>query len=75
MIINTADTTPDEPFDPRHNITAKELDHDLLNLHLPEADLIATDEECAALYPPGVYQQLLQEIIEENEVPPAAEAP
>ena len=52
----------DEPFDPRHNITAKEIDRDLINLHLPELDLIATDEECAALYPPGVYKQMQADI-------------
>jgi len=54
--------TPEQPADPRHNITAKELDRDLINLHLPEIDLIATDEECAAMYPPGVYAQMLKDL-------------
>jgi hypothetical protein len=41
--------TPKQPADPHHNSTAKELDRDLINLHLPKIYLIATDEECAAI--------------------------
>jgi hypothetical protein len=59
----TTSTTPNEPFDPRHNITDKEIDRDLLNLTLPAIDLIATEEECEALYSPGVYQQMMKEIL------------
>ena len=55
-------STLEQPADPRHNITVKELDRDLINLHLPEIHLIATDEECAALYPPSVYAQMLQDL-------------
>lgn len=54
--------TPEQPANLRHNITAQELDRDLINLHLPEIDLIATDEECAAMYPPGVYAQMLKDL-------------
>lgn len=54
--------TLEQPADPRHNITARELDRDLINLHLPEVDLIATDEECAAMYSPGVYAQILKDL-------------
>lgn len=64
--MSTAPTTPDEPFDPRHNITAKELDRDLITLNLPAIDLIATEEECEAMYPPGVYQQMMKRMEEQN---------
>jgi hypothetical protein len=64
--MNTANMTPDEPVDPGHNIIAKELDRDLLNLNLPVIDLIATEEECEAMYPPGVCQQMMKEIREEE---------
>jgi hypothetical protein len=60
-------STPSELFDPRHNITAKEIDHDLLNLNLPEIDLIANEQECEAMYPPGVYQQMMKEITGQDE--------
>ena len=60
--MNITTTNPDEPFDPRHNIKAKELDRDLINLNLPEADLIATEQECEAMYPYGVYQQMMDSI-------------
>jgi hypothetical protein len=49
-----------DAFDSRHNITAKELDRDLINLHLSEVDMIATEEECAALYAPGVFEQMMK---------------
>lgn len=65
--MTTANPTPGEPFDPRHHITTKELDRDLLNLHLPEIDLIATEQECEAMYPPGVYQQMMKELTEQDE--------
>lgn len=58
-----ATTTPDEPFDPRHNIRAKEIDRDLINLNLPAIDLIAKEEECEAVYPPGVYKQMTECIL------------
>lgn len=61
--MDTTTTPPDEPFDPRHNITAKEIDRDLVNLNLPAIDLIATDEECEAMYPPGVYKQMMESIL------------
>jgi hypothetical protein len=51
---------PADVFDPRHNITAKELDRDLINLQLSEIDMIATEEECAALYAPGVFEQMMK---------------
>lgn len=70
----TTNPTSGEPFDPRHNITAKELDRDLLNLHLPEIDLIATEQECEAMYPPGVYQQMMKEITGQDEVPQSVDA-
>lgn len=54
-------STEQSPADPRHNITAQELARDVLSLHLPARDLVATDEECAALYAPGVYEQLLKD--------------
>jgi hypothetical protein len=57
----SVDPTPEQPADPRHNITTKELDRDLINLHLPEIDLVATDEECAAMYPPGIYKQMMKD--------------
>lgn len=72
--MTTANPTPDEPFDPRHNITSKELDRDLLNLHLPEIDLIASDEECEAMYPPGVYRQMMKALTGPDEAQPAADA-
>lgn len=61
------DSTPSEPFDSRHNITVEEIDRNLLNLNLPEIDLIATEQECEAMYLPGVYQQMMKEITEQNE--------
>lgn len=61
--MNIAASTPDESFDPRHNVTAKEVDRDLINLSLPVIDLIATEEECEAMYPPGVYQQMMVKIL------------
>lgn len=30
----------------------------MLSLHLPTRNLVDTNEECAALYAPGVYEQL-----------------
>jgi hypothetical protein len=65
--MNTAITIPDEPVDPSHNITAQELGRDLLNLNLPVIDLIATEEECEAMYPPGVYKRMMKEILGEDE--------
>ena len=58
----STESTPllEQPADQHHNITVKELDRDLINLHLPEIDLNAPDEECAAMYPPGVYAQMLK---------------
>jgi len=56
--------TLEQPVDPCHNITAREIDRDLINLHLPEVDLIATDEECAAMYRPGFYAQMFKELSE-----------
>ena len=61
--MKTATTPPDEPSDPRSNSTAKEPDRDLTNLNLPAIDLLATAEECEALYPPGVYKQLIDRIL------------
>ncbi|TDN39845.1 hypothetical protein E4631_23295 [Hymenobacter sp. UV11] len=65
--MNTANTTPNEPVSPEHNITTQELDRDLLNLNLPVIDLIATEEECEAMYPPGVYKRMMKEILGEDE--------
>jgi len=65
--MNTANTKPDEPVDLNHNITAQELDRDLINLNLPVIDLIATEDECEAMYPPGVYKQMMKEILGEDE--------
>ena len=61
--MNTTSTTPDESFDPHYNITAKELDRDLIDLNLSVIDLIATEQECEAMYPPGVYQQMMRQIL------------
>jgi hypothetical protein len=45
------------------NITEKELDRDILNLQLPEADsLFATEEELRAMYPPGDFDRMQQEL-------------
>ena len=55
------DATPEQPAD-FGNITLKELDRDLLNLHLPEIDIVATEEECAAMYRPGEYEQMQKRI-------------
>lgn len=64
--MNTANTIPDEPVDPSHNITAQELGRDLLNLNLPVIDLVATEEECEAMYPPGVYKRMMKKILGED---------
>ncbi len=57
----------EEPYNLNHNISTKEIDRDLINLHLPEQDLIASAEECAALYPPGEYEQMIKSLLEEDE--------
>lgn len=45
-----------------YNITDKELDRDIVNLHLPEPDsYVATDEELRALYAPGKYDRMIEE--------------
>ncbi|QIL78446.1 hypothetical protein [Hymenobacter sp. HDW8] len=45
------------------NITEKELDRDIRNLQLPEADsLFATEEELRAMYPPGDFERLQEEL-------------
>ncbi|GAB3879654.1 hypothetical protein GCM10028824_43430 [Hymenobacter segetis] len=45
-----------------YNISDKELDRDIINLHLPEPDnYIATDEELRALYLPGEYDRMMEE--------------
>jgi hypothetical protein len=45
-----------------YNITDKELDRDIINLHLPEPDsYVATDEELRALYPLGEYDRMIEE--------------
>jgi hypothetical protein len=45
-----------------YNITDKELDRDIVNLHLPELDsYVATDEELRALYAPGEYDRMMEE--------------
>ncbi|WP_310395364.1 recombinase family protein [Hymenobacter sp.] len=36
------------------NLTDQELGRDVINLFLPEIDLVASDEECAAMYLPGL---------------------
>lgn len=61
--MTTANLTPDESFDPRHNVTAKKSDRDLLKLNQPVIDLIATEEECEAMYPLCVYQQMMNRIL------------
>ena len=61
--------TPDEPFDSRHNITPKEIDRDLLKLNLREIDLIVSEGECDAMYPPGAYQRMMREITGQDEAP------
>lgn len=58
--------TPDSNLKtPRPNISDKELDRDLVNLHLPDVDLIASDAECAAMYPPGVYDDMVNSTLED----------
>jgi len=53
--VSTQETpAAEQPADPRHNITAQELARDVRNLHLPARNFVATDEECAAMYAPGV---------------------
>ena len=49
---------------PRPNISDQELGRDLLNLHLPEVDLVASDAECAAMYPAGVYDDIVNSTLE-----------
>jgi hypothetical protein len=41
------------------NLTTKELDRDILNLFLPELDLLAQPGELERLYPPGTWDDLL----------------
>ena len=49
-----------------YNITDKELDRDIINLHLPEANsYVATDEALRALYPPGEYDRMMAEFKDE----------
>jgi hypothetical protein len=48
----------------RPNISERELDRDLVNLHLPEANLIASDDECAAMYPKGVYASMVNSTLD-----------
>ena len=56
------DETPAVPPGLNHNISDKELDRDIINLHLPEPDsYIATDEELRALYLPGEYDRMMEE--------------
>jgi hypothetical protein len=53
----------DNPKPSRPNISDKELDRDIVNLQLPDVDLIASDEECAAMYPKGVYEDMISSIL------------
>lgn len=41
------------------NLTTKELDRDIVNLFLPEIDLLAQPGELEQLYPPGTWDNLL----------------
>ncbi|GAB3840686.1 hypothetical protein [Hymenobacter jeollabukensis] len=56
--------TPDpeeEPTVPSHNITDKELDRDLINLHLPEPDsYIGTEAELRKLYGSEEYDRMME---------------
>lgn len=51
------------PPELNYTITNKELDRDIVNLHLPEPDsYVATDEELRALYSPGEYDRMMEEL-------------
>jgi hypothetical protein len=52
------------PKPSRPNISDKELDRDIVNLNLPEVDLIASDDECAAMYPKGAYDDIVNSTLE-----------
>ncbi|GAB2470078.1 hypothetical protein GCM10011375_40770 [Hymenobacter qilianensis] len=54
-------TPPTEPCS-FPNLTDRELDRDVVNLFLPEIDLFATDEELAAMYPPGDWARMQREL-------------
>ncbi|WP_460584020.1 hypothetical protein [Hymenobacter arcticus] len=41
------------------NLTTKELDRDIVNLFLPEIDLLAQPGELERLYSPGFWDDLL----------------
>jgi hypothetical protein len=41
------------------NLTTQELDRDLVNLFLPELDLLAQPRELERLYPAGFWDDLL----------------
>lgn len=50
------------PTELNYNITNKELDRDIVNLHLPEPDsYVATDDELRALYAPGEYDRMMEQ--------------
>ena len=50
------------PPELNYSITDKELDRDIVNLHLPEPDsYVATDDELRALYAPGEYDRMMEE--------------
>lgn len=51
---------------PYGNITARELDRDLVNLHLPEADLVSSREEAEASSAPGFLDSLLRGLEEDD---------
>jgi hypothetical protein len=40
-------------------LTTKELDRDIVNLFLPEIDLLAQPGELERLYPPGFWDDLV----------------
>jgi len=65
-----------QPEWPYGNITPKELDRDIINLHLPEPDFyFFTDNEINKLYRPGFLENLRRGLDEHGEDAGSSEKP
>ncbi|WP_149867028.1 hypothetical protein [Solirubrum puertoriconensis] len=51
----------EQPASEQHNISARELDRDIINLHLPEPEsYVATEDELIKLYGADFYNEMMK---------------
>lgn len=55
------DSAAGQPASEQHNISARELDRDIINLHLPEPEgYVTTEDELIKLYGADFYNEIMK---------------